>query len=205
LISEAKRRANRANARLSTGPKTAKGKQQASKNARRHGLNISVLSDLHFAEEVEVLAQRIAGEGAGEECLAYARRVAECQVDLHRIRRYRHRRMIEALNGISRGSHDPCDVDGYPVGLSELGVYEHMLKRMRSAFKNCKARSTAQATRSRALVEAAPRAKRFRPEPAEVLAELAALLTKLDRYERRALSRRKSAMRAFALATRQDE
>jgi hypothetical protein len=37
--------ANRANARRSTGPRTAAGKARASRNAVRHGLSVSVLAD----------------------------------------------------------------------------------------------------------------------------------------------------------------
>jgi hypothetical protein len=41
MSSRARRKANRANARLSTGPRTEAGKQQSSQNALKHGLNAS--------------------------------------------------------------------------------------------------------------------------------------------------------------------
>lgn len=42
MVSERKRRSNRANARNSTGPRTPAGKQRASRNAFRHGLSVDV-------------------------------------------------------------------------------------------------------------------------------------------------------------------
>jgi hypothetical protein len=53
--------ANRANARRSTGPKTAAGRVKAAQNARRHGLRIPVLSNPTLSDEVEMMAQKIAG------------------------------------------------------------------------------------------------------------------------------------------------
>ena len=43
-MSDRRQRANRANAKSSTGPKTAAGKALAAQNAFRHGLNVPVLS-----------------------------------------------------------------------------------------------------------------------------------------------------------------
>ena len=53
--------ANRANARASAGPKTARGKAHSARNARRHGLSIPLLADPAFSKEVEALARDIAG------------------------------------------------------------------------------------------------------------------------------------------------
>jgi hypothetical protein len=86
MISEAKLNANRRNARASTGPRTSSGKAISSRNARRHGLRISVLADPAWSEEVKVRARQIAGEGASAELYELACRVAEAQTDLDRIR-----------------------------------------------------------------------------------------------------------------------
>ena len=51
-------KANRANAKTSTGPKTAQGKARAARNARRHGLSLSVLADPDYSAEVQNLARR---------------------------------------------------------------------------------------------------------------------------------------------------
>ena len=97
MTSERQRQANRANAQSSTGPKTAKGKKRSAVNARRHGLNVSVLHDPLLAKEVEALARRLAGPTASPEILFCARRVAEAQIDLQRVRACRHRHIEQAL------------------------------------------------------------------------------------------------------------
>jgi hypothetical protein len=78
--------ANRANARASTGPKTAKSRARSARNALRHGLSLPLHSDPALSEEVEVLAREIAGRDAAAEIQELARRIAEAQVDLRRIR-----------------------------------------------------------------------------------------------------------------------
>jgi hypothetical protein len=92
-----KRQANRTNARASTGPRTTAGKARVGQNARRHGLRVSVLSDPKLSAEVEALAREIAGEQAKSELLGLARRVAEAQIDLIRVRRARHDLVAAAL------------------------------------------------------------------------------------------------------------
>ena len=64
MTSARKIRANRANARASSGPKTAAGKAQSAQNAFRHGFNVPIWLDPDLASDVEALAQRIAGKGA---------------------------------------------------------------------------------------------------------------------------------------------
>ena len=90
MISARKRNANRANARASTGPRTAAGKENAARNALRHGLRSPISVDPALSAEVEALAREIAGEGASLEQQVLATRVAEAQIDLKRIRRARH-------------------------------------------------------------------------------------------------------------------
>ena len=81
MTSERRQRANRANARSSTGPKTAGGKARSAQNAFRHGLNVPVLSDPSLAPEVEAIARRICAPYENGETLEWARRIAEAQVE----------------------------------------------------------------------------------------------------------------------------
>ena len=87
MIGARKRFANQANARASTGPKTAAGKATAAQNARQHGLNLPVLADPALSTEVEWLARAIVGDH--QHLHALARAIAEAQIDLVRVRRAR--------------------------------------------------------------------------------------------------------------------
>jgi hypothetical protein len=89
--------ANRANARLSTGPRTRAGKARASRNAFRHGLRIPVLSDPELTKQVEDFAHLLIGERSDPILLDCARRIAEAQIDLDRIRSTRDEFIVRAL------------------------------------------------------------------------------------------------------------
>src|SRR6188768_3690815 len=97
LTSDRKIKANRANARASTGPKTAQGRVRTAKNALRHGLSLPVCSSPALSEEVEALAREIAGPSANAETKELARRVAEAQIDLRRVRYARYQLLSRAL------------------------------------------------------------------------------------------------------------
>jgi hypothetical protein len=85
-------RANRANSRRSTGPKTEAGRAKSAQNARRHGLRVPVLSDPALAPDVERIAKDIVRE-CGSEFIDLARRIAEAEVDILRVRRVRNQRV----------------------------------------------------------------------------------------------------------------
>jgi hypothetical protein len=78
--------ANRANAKRSTGPKTAMGKMASSRNAYRHGLSCPLSLGPDTLAKIEAIAQAVTGEGAGEEQLISAAAFARAQLELLRIR-----------------------------------------------------------------------------------------------------------------------
>jgi len=90
LTSERKIKANRANARASTGPQTVQGRTRAARNALRHALSLPVCSNPVLSEEVEALAREIAGPDANAEIQELARQVAEAQIDLRCVLYARH-------------------------------------------------------------------------------------------------------------------
>jgi len=99
MTSERQLNANRTNARASTGPKTRQGKIRSAQNARHHGLSVSVLTDPLLSENVENLAHEFVGEGTGAALFELARRAAEAQIDLIRIRRARRDLWVRKLEG----------------------------------------------------------------------------------------------------------
>jgi hypothetical protein len=170
LTSDCKIKANRANARASTGPRTARGRASAARNALSHGLSLPVCSDPALSEEVEMLAREIAGPNANAKVNELARPVAEAQVELRRVRYARHKLLSDALG-------DP--------------YYEKL------AFISTLARPNA-ADIPLTVLEKYLTPTRKAPEKfAIILSQEAKRFLAIDRYERRALFRRNAAIQVF--------
>jgi hypothetical protein len=101
LTSDSKTKANRENAQASAGPKTAHGRVRAAGNARRRGLSLPIYSNPILSKEVEALAHEIAGIDANAEIRQLARRIAEAQIELRRVRHAGHaRRQFLSVNNM---------------------------------------------------------------------------------------------------------
>jgi hypothetical protein len=183
VTSERKIRANRANARASTGPKTARGRSRAARNALRHALSLPVYSDPVWSEELEALARKIVGTDANPEIQELAHRIAEAQIDLHRVRHVRHQILSQALS-------DP-DYES-----------EAMLGKKAALAIRILRRSDLDTPMPDEVMEFLSSKPEGPNKFATILADKARQLLALDRYERRALSRRKFAIRAFDAAGR---
>ena len=86
MTSQRKIRANRRNSRNSCGPRTAAGKAKASRNAQRHGL-AAITHRLPIpSSEIERLARAICGDDKEPALLAQAIAIAENELALRAIR-----------------------------------------------------------------------------------------------------------------------
>ena len=155
---------------------------RSARNALRHGLSLPVYADQALSEEVEALAREIAGVDASAEIQELAQRIAEAQSDLRRVRDARHQLLSQALS-------DPY-YDARANVREKLTVIRQLLR------PNAPDVPLEAVTRYLTTVPEGP--QKF----ALILAQELQQLSAMDRYERRALSRRKFAIRAFDLAKR---
>jgi hypothetical protein len=152
----------------------------SAKNALRHGLNIPVWSDPALAPQAEATALITAGPNADAETLDYARRIGEAQVDLNRVRSLRREVIARKL------SHSRSDCPFTP--LQQVRLMNRFLDRLeRNAI------TSIDLVTINSVIHPIP--LEGDPKLAAVLVDSVGELTRLERYERRALSRRKSAIR----------
>lgn len=80
---------SRENGKKSRGPQSALGRRKSSKNARRHGLAIPITQDPTFNLGIGTLSQKIAGDISEPTYLGLCQALAEAQSDIMRIRQAR--------------------------------------------------------------------------------------------------------------------
>jgi hypothetical protein len=132
-------------------------------------LSLSVSSDAALAEQVAALAREISGTNGNPEIQELARRVAEAEIDLRRVREARHQLLSQAVSNPYYGG---------------------------------RANVTAKLADMRQLVpdDAVTTVPEEPHKVATILSHEIKRLSVMERYERRALSRRKFAIRALDLA-----
>ena len=136
-----------------------------------------------MSEEVEALAREIAGPEASAETQEFAREVAEAQLDVRRVRYARHRYLSDALS------------DQY----YDSDANTRMKVKVISGLLSSKVPEMSMEAVEKFVTSTPQGPHKF----ATILSEEAKQLLAMDRYERRALSRRKFAIRAFDAARRQ--
>src|SRR6516225_11504299 len=85
MASEKQLRANRENAKRSTGPKTAAGRLTSSRNALRHGLSRPLEADPAALIRVRQMTGLLVPEGADDTQIAAAVAVAQAEAQLLRV------------------------------------------------------------------------------------------------------------------------
>jgi hypothetical protein len=151
----------------------------------RHGLAASLAHNHARSEEVERLARAIAGKGSDPALLYYARTAAEAELEILRIRASR-------------------------VALINHMAGDRMTKTPQTKGVNWKLFQLARAHPNTELAAKVEKTRQFlRPpipgEPERTTIAFAQAISQLaahDHYERRALSRRKRALRALDMASR---
>ena len=213
MTSERRISANRANARKSTGPKTAGGKSKSSHNALRHGLEAVNIHDALTHEKIRRLAAMICGDDADPIEQELATTIAECQIAITRVRAARIRE-VERMRTTGVPSYQPAYVSRERFKeLFAAGTLSHIRRAVRLIQKMC---ATAKTMEREAFADndAKRRSRAGEELPADIAANyvsgkrrprgdaesfrlaLPALLA-IERYEKRALSRRKRAIDAF--------
>lgn len=179
MATERQLAANRRNAQRSTGPRSSQGKKQASQNARRHGFSRKTAS-CDF-EAVEQLARELVGQHAGFVRLELARQAAEAHLTIRLVSQTKSRLINRILTFGELRAQEP-DVPRMPAK-----TFWHFLELCH-------------------LTESFPRppdATRTMPadasdRTAEAIRRALPDLVRLERYARRAASRRDAAMRRLS-------
>jgi hypothetical protein len=181
MTSARKLAANRVNARASTGPKTVAGRARVANNAQRHGLSLSIHRDPSVAAEIDALARTIAGPDGDAEMLSLARRIAEAELELLRVRLARRRLLAAVMRD--------------RFYMYNAGPKKHMDKfnlLCASLFGNLEQPQEWHTI----LFSQLKGADKF----ATILFDKHYRFAALERYEQRAFTRRNSAVRAFDAA-----
>lgn len=172
MSTTARAAANRRNASHSTGPRTARGKARAAQNAQKHGLARSVFDSPALSAEIANLARLIAGPAADPRRLSRAAAIAAADIDLRRIREERRRLYMQGpLNPKLKMRRDP-----------------------RAAAEAASLTSEVSQDENPACADGGREDASWPWQPALLNSKA---LERLERYERRALSRRKRAIRAL--------
>jgi len=189
MASSAQIAANRRNAKRSTGPRTSAGKARVARNAVQHGLASRIVAGTPAANRVARLVDAIIGDGPRTaEIEATARIAAEAQYVIEQVRQQR-RLLLDLITPKARPYRSPhlMKAVARTRRVAEGADAEVLEPLMQSILRTC-ARIENTEPSWQATTVCCDR-------QVLVFQEIAVALERLDRYERRAMSRRKAAIR----------
>ena len=174
MTSQKRRESSRLNGQKGRGPKSEAGRRRSSRNAFAHGLSLPITSDHLLFARAERLAQLIAGSGASEQRWLEARIIAEAQIDLLRVRRLRLERLA------------------HPSLVNKRITLKDLRALMKAVEVNIPDEWDQINIVDQAVQDILPDTE---PPLEQKIGEVISSFHRLDRYEKRALSRRKFAIR----------
>jgi hypothetical protein len=207
-ISQARIAANWTNGRRSRGPRTEAGKRSASRNALRHGLAAIKRDDPAFFPQIERRAKALCNGDTHPLLFEQALIIAENDFIFECVRRER----IHAIERMRDPDATPFTKPREALARAKARIrqaelaYEQLLaaKAKNTAATNCKDRHPGSGPTNNPSTSNGSSSEPIRePKPLAMRDEFDAMrlalpdLRRLERYERRAWSRRKRAIREF--------
>jgi hypothetical protein len=201
MTSEKKIAANRTNARKSGGPRTASGKGRVSRNALRHGLAAMKYLDPMLPRDIELIAKAICADDPNPLLFEQALAMAENEVVLRCVRAERVG-VIERLRDVRAISLTKGD---NRIALAKAKSHEARLAWDELVPLRAKFSAMTKEEQIKLIEEHERREAESASKPTSIeerdefdaMQEAMSDLTRLARYERRAWSRRKRAIRSF--------
>jgi hypothetical protein len=198
MTSPRKIAANRANAQRSTGPRSAAGKASSRRNGAKHGLAVPVSALPDLRQEVARLAQQIAACGESLLLQEAATHVAEAAIDVLRVRKARTHVLEELMRALDQPPPPPVEQRLPRLPSQPRQPTKREMSRaydqgggdaMSALWDACAVEHYQLRTKVRLLREEHQEAQQRVKQHSKQLRLNWVRLEKLERYERRALSR----------------